>query len=72
MCYVYMCDAYVCDVYVCDVYVYMCVMYTYICGFVCNGNSELTVKELRKPPRKAPLTVSSLLRSSENTPGKLP
>jgi len=39
---------------------------------VCNGNSELTVEEVRKHPRKAPLTVSSLLRSSENTPGKPP
>ena len=35
---------------------------SYICGFVCNGNSELTVKELRKHPRKATLTVNSLLR----------
>ena len=41
-----MCYVYVCDVYVFDVYVYTCVMYTYICGFLCNGNSELTAKEL--------------------------
>ena len=33
-------------IYICDVYVHKSVMYTYICGFVCNGNSELTVKEL--------------------------
>ena len=49
------CYVYVCDVYVCDVYVYTCVMYTYVCVYVCNGNSELTVKGGPKTPRESSL-----------------